>query len=87
MPIYVLPLLIGVLGIILSNGWIRLVLWLLSVPLCYFGVLVLDKHFGPEPFSPTQTVIWCVFLFWPLAGCMIGEVLKYRRKGAASKDS
>lgn len=76
MPDYVLPLLIGLLGVILSNRWIRLGLWLLSVPFGLFGVLVLAKHIGPESLSPTQTVVWCILLFWPFVGCMIGAVAR-----------
>ena len=64
--------LIGVLGVVLPRRWIRVALWILSVPGFLKGVFVLVEGGTAEPFS--RNLIWnfCSVAFWPTAGCTIG---------------
>lgn len=56
--------------------------WALSVPPFCIGVFAWSQGGIAEPFSSGQMWVFRAVTFWPAAGCLLGEVVVFRRAKA-----
>lgn len=67
----------GIGGVLASRGWLRSVLWFLSVlPFC-IGLLLLSDVRMFRGKVPGFELWWSFIFFWPAAGCLIGDILRH----------
>lgn len=69
--------LVGIAGITVASIWARILLWLLSIPPACLAFFIVSLGGLVEPMSTKGIVEACAFLFWPAAGCAIGEIRLY----------
>ena len=78
--ICVLGLVLGVSGIVMRDSRFRPLLWVASALLSCLGGVVWSGGGMGEGFSPGGMAAFCAAAFWPLAGCVIGEVVKWNTR-------
>jgi hypothetical protein len=71
--------LVGILGLFLSQGWFRIVLWVLALYPLLMGLVVLLMGGVIQPFEASEMLLRCGIFFWPAIGCVFGEILNVCR--------
>jgi len=66
---------IGIVGIFARSLRLRILLWILSIPYAFIGIMALLLGGIAEPFNPDQMKLFCVIVFWPAIGCTIGQII------------
>ena len=67
-------------GILVRRRWIRIILWVLSLPSLGIGILALIQGGIAEPFTPAYMTVFCASTFAPIVGCVTGEVIIFITK-------
>ncbi len=75
---------VGLAGILVRNGVVRAMLWMLAIPPGLFGVQAIVQGGIAEPFTPGMLTAFTVVAFWPLVGCGIGQVVHMARRSQLS---
>lgn len=75
-------LIVTIGGILARKPWLRVLLWVLSLPALALGLLALSQGGIAEKFQPDFLIVFCVTALAPAVGCATGEVIRmFMRKG------
>lgn len=77
---------LGLAGFLARNGIIRIILWVLAIPLAFLGTRVIAQGGIAEPFTPKTMMLFAAIIFWPLIGCMAGQVILYLKSVRERRD-
>ena len=64
---------LGIAGITERRYSLRIVLWIISLPLHGIGILALIQGGIADPLTKKQMVMLCILTLWPAIGCSIGQ--------------
>ena len=85
--IIIIILLLGIAGILLKDRLLRNIVWLISLIPLAIGFFALFQGGIAEPFSAKFMTIYCLVAFWPVAGCISGEILILKEKSKINSSS
>lgn len=63
-------------GMLARKRWIRVFLWVLSLPSLGLGLIALAQGGIAEKFTPDVLTVFCTTAFAPIVGCVAGEIIK-----------